>query len=244
VSATSTESAVPLIECRGLSAGYGPLAAIRDVDLHVMPGEVVALIGRNGAGKSSTLLALSGALSPKEGEVRWNGDVTTAPLHTRCKVGLSYLTEERSIIMNMSAADNLRLGGVASSDAVALFPELEPLLKRTAGLMSGGEQQMLALARALGRRHRVLLADELSLGLAPLVVNRLLAGIRKAADEGVGILLVEQHVRQALRVADRVYVMDRGTITLSGAASQITGQLDQIESTYLSPASSGESEHR
>jgi branched-chain amino acid transport system ATP-binding protein len=239
---TMIEHGTPLVECRGLSAGYGPLAAIRDVDLLVMAGEVVALIGRNGAGKSSTLLALSGALSPMQGEVRWMGNVTTAPLHTRCKAGLSYLTEERSIIMNMSAADNLRLGGVASDDAVALFPELEPLLKRTAGLMSGGEQQMLALARALGRRPRVLLADELSLGLAPLVVNRLLAGVRSAADEGVGILLVEQHVRQALRVADRVYVMDRGTVTLSGPAAEIAGQLDQIESTYLSSAET--KEHR
>jgi branched-chain amino acid transport system ATP-binding protein len=233
---TVTESSTPLIECHGLSAGYGALAAIRDVDLDVRAGEVVALIGRNGAGKSSTLLALAGALPPMQGEVRWMGNVTTAPLHTRCKAGLSYLTEERSIIMDMSAADNLRLGGVATGDAVALFPELRPLLKRTAGLLSGGEQQMLALARALGRRPRVLLADELSLGLAPLVVNRLLAGIRNAADEGVGILLVEQHVRQALRVADRVYVMDRGTLTLSGPAAEIAGQLDQIESTYLSSA--------
>ena len=239
-----TTTATPLIECRGLSAGYGPLAAIRDVDLHVQAGEVVALIGRNGAGKSSTLLALSGALSPMAGEVRWMGEVTTAPLHTRCKAGLSYLTEERSIIMNMSAADNLRLGGVASDEAVELFPELAALLKRTAGLMSGGEQQMLALARALGRHPRVLLADELSLGLAPLVVNRLLAGIRNAADEGVGILLVEQHVRQALRIADRVYVMDRGTITLSGPAAEIGGQLDHIESTYLSSANSPDSEQR
>ena len=239
-----TTTATPLIECRGLSAGYGPLAAIRDVDLQVQAGEVVALIGRNGAGKSSTLLALSGALSPMAGEVRWMGEVTTAPLHTRCKAGLSYLTEERSIIMNMSAADNLRLGGVVSDDAVALFPELASLLKRTAGLMSGGEQQMLALARALGRHPRVLLADELSLGLAPLVVNRLLAGIRNAADEGVGILLVEQHVRQALRVADRVYVMDRGTITLSGPAAEIAGQLDHIESTYLSSANSPDLEQR
>jgi ABC-type sugar transport system ATPase subunit len=105
-----TTTATPLIECRMLSAGYGPLAAIRDVDLRVQAGEVVALIGRNGAGKSSTLLALSGALSPMAGEVRWMGKVTTAPLHTRCKAGLSYLTEERSIIMNMTAADNLRLG--------------------------------------------------------------------------------------------------------------------------------------
>ncbi|HEX5588214.1 MAG TPA: ABC transporter ATP-binding protein [Acidimicrobiia bacterium] len=226
-----------LLECTNLSAGYGQLAAIRDIDLHIDAGEVVALIGRNGAGKSSTLLALSGALKPMQGEVRWKGEVTKAPLHVRCGEGLSYLTEERSIIMNMSAADNLRLGGVSREHAVEMFPELAPLLKRTAGLMSGGEQQMLALARALGRDPEVLLADELSLGLAPLVVTRLLNAIRAAADErGVGILLVEQHVRQALAVADRVYVIDRGSITMSGPVSEMMGRIDEIEAAYLSTA--------
>ncbi len=225
----------PLIECRDLSAGYGKLAAIRNIDLQVHSGEVVALIGRNGAGKSSTLLTLSGALKPMTGEVRWKGAVTKAPLHKRCGHGLSYLTEERSIIMNMSAADNLRLGGVSREQATTLFPELAPILKRTAGLLSGGEQQMVALARALGREPELLLADELSLGLAPLVVARLLKAIRAAADgRGVGILLVEQHVRQALAVADRVYVIERGTITMSGPVSEMAGRLDEIEAAYLS----------
>jgi branched-chain amino acid transport system ATP-binding protein len=224
-----------LIECRGLSVGYGQLAVVRDLDLRVDAGEVVALIGRNGAGKTSTLLALAGELTPLAGEVLWMGTPTTAPMHARCRAGLGYLTEERSVIMDLSAADNLRLADVKPEQAVALFPALGPVLKRTAGLLSGGEQQMLALARALCREPKVLLADELSLGLAPLVVKRLLATLREAAHErGVGILLVEQHVRQALSIADRVYVMDRGTITLSGPVEEIRGRLDEIEEAYLS----------
>ncbi len=224
-----------LIECRGLSAGYGQLAVIRDLDLQVNSGEVVALIGRNGAGKTTTLLTLAGELKPMSGEVRWMGKPTTAPMHVRCRDGLGYLTEERSVIMNLTAADNLRLADVSPEKASELFPALQPVMKRTAGLLSGGEQQMLSLARALCREPKVLLADELSLGLAPLIVTRLLAALRAAAHErGVGVLLVEQHVRQALAIADRVYVMERGTITLSGPAAEMRGRLDEIEATYLS----------
>jgi branched-chain amino acid transport system ATP-binding protein len=226
----------PLIESRGLSAGYGHLAAVRDLDLYVDAGEVVALIGPNGAGKTSTLLALAGELAPMSGEIRWKGEVTTAPMHARCRRGISYVTEERAVIMGLSTKDNLRVAGVSPERACELFPELGgAVLKRTAGLLSGGEQQMLSLARALGRDPLLLLADELSLGLAPLVVQRLLAAVRHAADErGIGILLVEQHVRQALSVADRVYVMDRGVVTLSGPVDDMMGKLAEIESAYLS----------
>jgi branched-chain amino acid transport system ATP-binding protein len=224
-----------VIECRGVSAGYGSMAVVRDLDLHVDAGEVVALLGVNGAGKSTTLLTIAGELSPLAGEVRLDGAVTTAPMHVRCKQGLSFLTEERSVIMGMSAHDNLRLAGVSPAVATELFPELAPLMKRTAGLLSGGEQQMLSLARALGRRPRVLLADELSLGLAPIVVRRLLESIRRAADvDGVGVLLVEQHVRQALRYADRAYVMERGRISLSGTVAEVQEQIEAVEAAYLS----------
>jgi branched-chain amino acid transport system ATP-binding protein len=136
--------------------------------------------------------------------------------------------------MDMSVADNLKLAAVPPDAAFAYFPALHRLMNLRAGLCSGGEQQMLSLARALGRNPKVLLADELSLGLAPIVVTNLLKAVRAAADErGVGVLLVEQHVRQALKIADRVHVMERGRITLTGTAAEVTGQLDKIEDAYL-----------
>jgi branched-chain amino acid transport system ATP-binding protein len=225
------------IECTGLSAGYGSMAVVRDLDLHVDAGEVVALLGANGAGKTTTLLTLAGELAALAGEVRLRGRPTTAPMHARCRDGLGFLTEERSVIRGLTARENLRLADVAPEVAVDLFPELGPLLPRTAGLLSGGEQQMLSLARALGRRPEVLLADELSLGLAPMVVERLLTSVRQAADKrGVAVLIVEQHVRQALSVADRVYVMERGRVSLSGAVADVRAKIEQIEVAYLSAA--------
>jgi branched-chain amino acid transport system ATP-binding protein len=229
------DRAVPLLECRGVSAGYGPITVIRDIDLLVNAGEVVALIGANGAGKTSTLLTLAGELKPTTGEIHLLGSKTTAPMHTRCKNGLGFVTEERSVIMELTAADNLRLAGVNADEALQLFPPLMPLMNRKAGLLSGGEQQMLTLARALGRKPKVLLADELSLGLAPLIVERLLETLsEQARSRGIGVLLVEQHVRKALKIADRVYVMQRGRITISGTATEISDRLEEIEGAYLS----------
>ena len=223
-----------LIEAAGVSTGYGKMAVVRDLDLRVDSGEVVALIGSNGAGKTTTLLTLAGELTPMEGEIRFLGEPTRSPMHARCRNGLGYVSEERSVIMGMSVSENLKLAGVAPSAACEYFPALEEIMGRRAGLCSGGEQQMLSLARALGREPKVLLADELSLGLAPIIVDRLLKAVRAAADErGVGVLLVEQHVRQALRIADRVYVMERGRIVLSGTSDEVSGQLDRIESAYL-----------
>ncbi len=232
-----------LIECRNLSAGYGQMAVVRGVDIHVDAGEVVALIGANGSGKTTTLLTLAGELTPLGGEVCWKGAVTTAPMHVRCRNGLGYVTEERSVITDLTVAENLRLANVSNEIAFGLFPPLARLSGRVAGLCSGGEQQMLSLARALGRNPEVLLADELSLGLAPLIVSGLLESVRAAADErGVGVLIVEQHVRQALKVADRVYLMERGRIVLSGDADEVAEHLDEIEASYLSGVEPGAAE--
>jgi branched-chain amino acid transport system ATP-binding protein len=223
-----------LIEAVGLSTGYGKVAMVRDVDLHVDAGEVVALIGANGAGKTTTLLTLAGELTPLAGEVRFMGKPTKAPMHARCRQGLGYVTEERSVIMDMTVAENLKLADVTPDVACSYFPSLERILARRAGLCSGGEQQMLSLARALGRNPRMLLADELSLGLAPLIVAKLLETLRAAADEkGIGVLLVEQHINQALRIADRAYVMERGRVVVSGTTDEVEAQIDKIEAAYL-----------
>jgi branched-chain amino acid transport system ATP-binding protein len=222
-----------LVEARGLSAGYGHLAAVRDIDLAVHPGEVVALVGANGAGKSTTLLALAGWLSPMAGEVRWKGERTSAALHKRAAMGMALVSEARSIFRGLSVSANLRVGEVDQSRALSLFPELRPLLSRRAGLLSGGEQQMLALACALGRKPQLLLVDELSLGLAPLVVSRLIRAVKAVASDGVGVLLVEQHARQVLRVADRAYVLNRGRIVLEAPARELSGRLDELKKSYL-----------
>ncbi|MER5428056.1 ATP-binding cassette domain-containing protein [Streptomyces sp. NPDC002588] len=222
----------PLIETRALSAGYGARPVVRDLDIEVRPGEVVALLGPNGAGKTTTLRVLSGDLTPLGGEVRWLGGTGHAPLHRRAREGLAYVGE-RAVFTRLDTADNLRVGRVRAEQALALFPELDKRLRTGAGMLSGGEQQMLSLARALCRAPRLLLADELSLGLAPLVVDRLLRAVREAADRGLGALLVEQHVRKVLDIADRVYVLRRGRVALSGTPKELRGQLDAIESSYL-----------
>ncbi|HEY7105765.1 MAG TPA: ABC transporter ATP-binding protein [Acidimicrobiia bacterium] len=230
-----SQVAPALLECRGLAGGYGGRAVVRDVDLRVGAGEVVALIGPNGVGKTTTLLTLSGELPALGGDVVFRGAPTKSPLFRRARRGMGFVTEERSVFMSLTAEENLRIAGVTPSQAAEIFPELERLMKRSAGLLSGGEQQMLTLARAVARDPRVLLIDELSLGLAPLIVKRLLDAVRQVASErSTGVLLVEQHVRQALNIADRVYVMQRGRIAMSGTADEVSGRIDEVEATYLS----------
>jgi branched-chain amino acid transport system ATP-binding protein len=223
----------PVIEADKVTVGYGAMSVVRDLDLVVRAGEVVALLGVNGAGKSTTVKALAGELKPSAGEVRLRGVPTTSPLHKRAKDGLRLITEERSVFMGLSTADNLRLGGQTRDDVVAIFPELQALMRRKAGLLSGGEQQMLTLGRALASKPDILLIDELSLGLAPLVLERLLTAVRAAADNGAAVLLVEQHIRYALEVADRAYLLSHGEVVLQGAAADLIERIDEIEQTYL-----------
>ncbi|WP_433218283.1 ABC transporter permease subunit [Dactylosporangium sp. CS-047395] len=235
----TTVDGAPLIEARGLSAGYGDLAALRDLDLVVRPGEIVALLGPNGAGKTTTLLTLAGELKPLAGSVQWRGRPASARLHRRAREGMAFVPEERSVFMQLSAAENLRLGRGSRQLALDTFPELAPLLDRRAGLLSGGEQQILTLARALAGRPALLLADELSLGLAPLVVDRLLRAIRQAADDGLGVLLVEQQAARALEVADRAYVLRRGRVITEGSSAELARDWSKLERSYLSEVGSG-----
>jgi branched-chain amino acid transport system ATP-binding protein len=228
-----------VLQASGLTAGYGPQPVIRDLEIEVGVGEVVTLLGPNGAGKTTTLLALSGELPLMSGEVLFDGKPEKGPLYKRARAGMGYVPEERSVFKGMSLVDNLRCGGVEVADALALFPELEKRLRVRGGLLSGGEQQMLTLARALCRKPRLLLADELSLGLAPLIVERLLKAVRTAAEGGCGVLLVEQHARKALHYADRVYVMRRGNIEMSLSASEARRRIDEIEESYMAGRTTG-----
>jgi branched-chain amino acid transport system ATP-binding protein len=226
----------PLLEARDLTAGYGDLAAVRNVCLKLREREIVAIFGPNGAGKTTTLKTLAGALPPLSGEVLWKGKTTRAPLFRRVRDGMGFVPEERSIIARLNVRDNLRLGRGQMADAIKLFPQLAPLLSRPAGLLSGGEQQMLTLARCLASKPAVLLVDELSLGLAPVVVDRLLDTLRVAAAEsGVAVLLVEQQARRALRVADRWYLLRHGRVVAEGDARS---GIEAVEASYLTSASS------
>ncbi len=230
---TGEDSGEDVLVAERLTLGYNSVPAVRDLDLVVKRGEVLALIGPNGAGKSTTLLALSGELKPLAGRIVYRGSDRATPLHQRAREGLRYITEERSVFMSMTVEQNLLLGRGNPERCFELFPELKALATRRVGLLSGGEQQMLTLGRALSGGGEFLLADELSLGLAPLVSERLLTAVRDAADGGMGVVLVEQHIKQALAVADRVCVLQRGRIVLQGSSEEMEGQLEKIESSYL-----------
>jgi branched-chain amino acid transport system ATP-binding protein len=224
----------PVLEVLKLTAGYGDLAAVRDVSLALSPGEIVALLGPNGAGKTTMLLATVGVLPKMDGRVLWQGGPCASSLHRLARSGVAFVPTAPSVISRLSARDNLRLGAGGVDRALQHFPELGDLLERRAGLLSGGEQQMLSMARALASRPKAVLVDELSLGLAPLIVDRLHRALRAAADaDGLAVLLVEQQVRRALAVADRWHFLTNGVIADSGDA----GDHARLESSYLASMS-------
>jgi branched-chain amino acid transport system ATP-binding protein len=226
-----------VLETRKLCSGYSGQPVVHDLDLKIEAGEVVALLGPNGAGKTTTMLTLAGELRPLSGEVLFNGQPTKARLHRRARNGMSYVTEERSVFKGLTTRDNFRVAGLDPDKAVELFPELEKRMGVRGGLLSGGEQQMLTLARALARAPSLLLADELSLGLAPLLVDRLLQAVVEAARErGTAVLMVEQHAHKALRYADRAIVMRRGRVELAMTAEEARHRIGEVEQAYLTSA--------
>jgi len=222
-----------IIRTVGLAAGYGGAPAIHAIDLEVHAGEIVTLLGANGAGKTTTLLTIAGEIHPLKGDVEVLGDRKRRALDHRARRGLGFLPEGRCVFQGLTGWENLQLGRGTVAGALEHFPELEPHLDKRAGLLSGGQQQMLALGRILAGNPRAILADELSLGLAPLIVTRLLGALRSAADNGVAVLLVEQHIRHALEVADRGYVLRRGRVALDGSASELRSSVDSIAQHYL-----------
>ncbi len=229
----------PLLEIRDLYAGYHGVPVVRGLNLHVEPGEIVALLGPNGAGKTTTLITAS-ALNPIiDGDVLVFGrSVKGRRPHLVAREGLAHVLEDRSLFFQLTVQENLQLGAARGTvdipKALEYFPALAEIRSRRAGLLSGGQQQMLAMARALTSTPKLLMVDEMSLGLAPIIVKNLLEILKTIAhDTGAGVLLVEQHVHLALGTADRAYVLSHGELVIEGTGAELRANPHLLESSYL-----------
>jgi len=233
----------PLLKLDGVTSGYGPIVAVREVSIEVYPGEVVTLLGANGAGKSTTLLTIAGLVKPSAGTIAFDGqDIVRMKPEDIVRLGIALTPEGRGIFAHLSVTDNLRIGAATRKDKVEvagtmeemfeLFPILRERAKQLAGTLSGGEQQMLALARSLMSKPRLMLLDEPSLGLAPRIVAQIFKLLEELPARGVTVLLVEQNVRLALDVASRGYVLATGEMQMEGSAEELTSAVD-LEEVYL-----------
>ncbi len=235
-----------MLELRDLKVAYGPVVALHNLSLRVEKGELVTILGANGAGKSTTLMAISGLARPKSGSIHFDGKrIDTLKSHEVVRLGITQAPEGRRVFGPLTVEENLTLGAFTSRDHAAsakrlewiyeLFPRLEERREQMAGTLSGGEQQMLAIGRALMAEPQLLLLDEPSLGLAPLLVKSIFQTIKSINDAGVTIILVEQNARAALKLADRAYVLEVGKLVLEGTASELLDN-PKVQSTYLGEA--------
>jgi branched-chain amino acid transport system ATP-binding protein len=232
-----------LLALKDLHVGYGGIHAVKGIDLTVEPGELVALIGTNGAGKTTTLKAIAGLLHAQSGRIEYSGeDINGQPSHKIARMGLALVPEGRGVFPRLTVEENLAMGAYTRNDhaeiaadverAFGHFPRLKERRSQTAGTLSGGEQQMLAIGRALMSRPKLLLLDEPSMGLAPIMVEKIFEVIRRISAEGVTLLLVEQNARLALQVSQRGYVLEGGLVTLSGPSPSLLGN-PQVRQAYL-----------
>ena len=232
-----------MLEVKDLQVYYGVIQALKGISFHVNQGEVIALIGANGAGKTTTLQTLTGILSPKSGSIVFEGkDLTRTPAHKIVEMGMAHVPEGRRVFADMSVYENLLLGAYTRKDKAEIaeslasvykrFPRLEERKGQRAGTLSGGEQQMLAMGRALMSRPRIILMDEPSMGLSPIFVNEFFDIIREVSESGTTVLLVEQNAKKALSIADRAYVLETGSITMDGKAEDLLND-EAVQKAYL-----------